>query len=78
MAMLNIKLQEILKMRTEVKVDSMVDIVYVVVLRIFRVYSIPNNCIHQCSHLHIDTFIQLIFIFSVPGIAKSSVNKQQT
>lgn len=45
MAMLGIKLKGILKVRTEATVDNMADKVYVVVLRISKAYSIPNNSI---------------------------------
>lgn len=43
MAVLDMELQGILKMRTKAKVDSMADNVWVLVLRIFKVYSIPTT-----------------------------------
>lgn len=48
MAMLNVKLQRISKMKTEVIVGNLMDKVYVVILRISRVCSILKNRIHQC------------------------------
>lgn len=83
MAVLDINLQGILKMKIDAKVDNIIDKVCMVVLRIFRVYLIPNNSIHQCCHLHTHELIfngkkkTNMFNFSVPGVAMSSLNKQQ-
>lgn len=52
-----------LKMMTQATVENMIDKIYVVVLGISRISSIPNNSIHQCLHLHMYFSIQLILIF---------------
>ena len=48
MAVVNIKLQRISKMKTEAIGNHLADTVYVVIGRISGVYSMPNNSIHQC------------------------------
>ena len=64
---------------TETTVDNMADKVYVVVLRIPREYSVPNNSIHQCSYLYIYLYFHLTNIpFLVSGITMIYMKRQQT
>lgn len=59
MAALDMELQGILKMKPKAKTDNMADKVWVVVLRIFRVYSVPNT---------VTVFINaFIYIFILPS-----------